>query len=109
VPFWQDYREYWRGYCEPDRTPVSVLSGHSGALRYSGNVWEWTSDWYDPGSISKRRRKLQDSRGPTASALHEVVVRGGSFEDPIYNSLCAFPGGADPAIGFYNVGFRVVK
>jgi formylglycine-generating enzyme len=104
-----NYGEYWRGGTRPDRTPVRFFPATRGIYDIAGNVWEWTSDWYDPEFYSKPEAKLQDSRGPTESALHEVVVRGGSFEDPIYKLACAFRGGIDPAIGYYNVGFRVVK
>jgi formylglycine-generating enzyme required for sulfatase activity len=104
-----NYREYWVGGAKPDLSPVKTFPEVGGLYDISGNVWEWTSDWYDARFYSKGEAKLPDTRGPAKGDLHEVVVRGGSCQDPIERLSCAFRGGVDPAIGYYNVGFRVVK
>jgi formylglycine-generating enzyme required for sulfatase activity len=46
-----------------------------GVLDLAGNVWEWTSDWYDPGFYQVSPR--ENPRGPESGS--ERVVRGGSW------------------------------
>jgi formylglycine-generating enzyme len=59
-----NYRKYWRGSAKPDRTLVRSFPAIRGLYDISGNVWEWTSDWFDPQFYSKTEAKLRDSRGP---------------------------------------------
>ena len=46
-----------------------------GLHEVTGNVWEWTADWFDPGFYARSPRA--DPRGPDAGAAR--VMRGGSY------------------------------
>mgnify|MGYP000862301780 FL=1 len=51
-----------------------------GIFDLSGNVWEWTNDWYDPEYY--RIRTENNPRGPVNGT--EKVLRGGSFFNDSY-------------------------
>jgi formylglycine-generating enzyme required for sulfatase activity len=75
-----------------------------GAMDMAGNVWEWTTDWYEAGYYQKS--PARDPRGPGQGTLK--VVRGGcwlSGADSL-RSTCRKP--ELPATWAYNIGFRCV-
>jgi formylglycine-generating enzyme required for sulfatase activity len=70
-----------------------------------GNVWEWTSDYYDPAYYENA--PAEDPQGPPEGNEH--VLRGGSWIGPAY-CRAAYRGTLtqSPERGLHDVGFRVV-
>lgn len=84
-------------------TPVGMYP--AGASPYgiqdaSGNVWEWTSSWYQayPGS---------DLNASSDYGQKYRVVRGGSWRVTQMGARCAFRGGYTPDYFVNDIGFRV--
>jgi formylglycine-generating enzyme required for sulfatase activity len=89
---------------EASRTGVvaGLRPGPAGIYNQSGNVWEWTADWYQDSPVSGI-----DPRGPTSGSAR--VNRGGSWiSDPpiarVASALVDEPGYSD-----YNLGFRLLR
>lgn len=85
--------------------PVGQKTANAlGIYDMSGNVWEWTWDWYDPypgGTL------VSDYAGPTTGT--DRVVRGGSFFDPATNLRGANRLGFSPWGAGSSIGFRPVR
>lgn len=72
----------------------------------TGNVWEWCSDWYEPGYYRNSPRR--DPQGPGLGTVR--VMRGGSYL--CHASYCrryrvAARSGNTPDSSAGNVGFRI--
>jgi len=74
-------------FCEPDGNgnTSSVTSRPLGASPYgvlemTGNVFEWTSDWFVQGYPEG---EVTDPQGPESSPTGGRIVRGGSFRNDI--------------------------
>ena len=72
----------------------------------SGNLWEWTADWYDLNYYSES--PVDSPTGP-AKGLYKVI-RGGSWADSetrlgtVYYRNFTAPDTAQPTIGFRCAG-----
>ena len=68
-----------------------------------GNVWEWVQDWY--GSYPSGT--VTDPTGATSGSYR--VSRGGSWAGGAVRLRSAYRYYSPPSIGYYGVGFRVVR
>ncbi len=89
------------GYAET--APVgSYPDGASwiGALDMSGNVWEWTADWFGPYSSERQGDPLGSDTGD------RKVARGGSWHTSADHARSALRTYSDPERSIDHVGFR---
>ena len=87
--------------------PVASFAPNAfGLYDVSGNLWEWTADWYDLNYYSES--PVDNPTGP-AKGLYKVI-RGGSWADTetrlgtVYYRNFTAPGTAQPTIGFRCAG-----
>jgi formylglycine-generating enzyme required for sulfatase activity len=92
-----------------------------GLCDMSGNVWQWTSDWYRPdyyqtlaakGGVIRNPQGPADSYDPSDPGVPKRVQKGGSFLCTDQYCMRYRPGArgkGEAAIGASNVGFRLVQ
>ena len=94
--------------CAGDTTEVnSHPKGASpyGALDMSGNVWQWTSDWFDPAYYSQSPQENPTGPAQPLYDSNDRVVKGGSWLAKVEwihsaNRVNDSEGGDDNVIGF---------
>lgn len=73
-------------------------------LNIHGNVWEWTSDWFDEAYYS-----VSPESNPTGPEIGtEKVLRGGGWSTSAKYISLTNRHSLDPNLGYDNVGFRCV-
>jgi len=92
-----------------------------GLYDLSGNVWEWTSDWYRPdyyktladkGEVARNPQGPSDSFDPSEPGVAKKVHRGGSFlctDQYCSRYMVGGRGKGEPDTGTNHLGFRCVK
>ena len=92
-------------YCVTDTAPGnSRAEGYSpyGVMHMSGNVWEWTSDWFNERYYSVSPAK--NPRGPLDGTYK--VVRGGGWDRGPQDLRIAYRHKDAPDNGYSSIGFR---
>jgi formylglycine-generating enzyme required for sulfatase activity len=91
------------------RAPVKSFAPNGyGLYDVAGNVWEWTSDWFDENYY----KRSPHENLPGAGFGQERVMRGGSFlcaENYCTNYRVAGRSHSSLETGLNNVGFRCVR
>ena len=92
------------GYFFP--APVGQFPANPWGLHdMHGNVWEWTSDWFNEGYYSASPG--EDPRGPEAGTMR--VMRGGSWDYGPAQQRSAGRHRREPSQRVHNLGFRVLR
>ncbi len=115
-----NYNQVEDGYRSTSPVKAFPPNGY-GLYDMSGNVWQWTSDWYRSDyyqTLANQTGDIQDPKGPTESFdpqdpdLPKRVQRGGSFlcsAEYCTRYLVASRGKGDPGSAGSNTGFRCAQ
>jgi formylglycine-generating enzyme len=83
----------------------SLPANSFGLYDITGNVWEWTTDFYDPGYYAVS--PSDDPKGPDRGRFK--VIRGGSWHSGAMCVQTYFRNGLSPSWVDFAVGFRCIK
>lgn len=107
------------GYATTSPAGAFPANGY-GLFDMSGNVWEWTSDWYRPdyyqaladsGRVARNPQGPPESFDPSEPGVAKKVHRGGSFlctDQYCSRYKVGGRGKGDPDTGTNHLGFRCV-
>lgn len=113
----QFWANIWTGRFPVDNTGEDGFTGpapnnmfqqtESGLHNMIGNVWEWTSDWWQVNHQQQADNGLKNPSGPNFGT--DKVKKGGSFmchKDHCYRYRCAARSQNTPDSSAHNLGFR---
>jgi len=77
----------------------------------TGNVWEWTGDWYRPNAVGSPPKRKEQAFDPQESGVAKHVIKGGSYlcsENYCFRYRPSARQAGPPDSGSSHIGFRTV-
>ena len=90
------------GYPYGSKEVAQLLPNDYGLYDMSGNLWEWTQDWYGTYSAGY-------VTNPTGIGVYYRVIRGGDWGDDPHHLRSAERNYIPTTSRFYDVGFRLSR